>query len=175
MTAQSTGKRAAAQLRTIGWLHTLLSRQGVDYWLFGGWAVDFHVGRVTRDHEDIDLAIWRSDLDHVAELLQHHGWVHAPTPGDEGYTGYERNDVRLELAFLARDEDGTVYTPLAEGRGSWPPRSFGQEHGEVDGITARVVGLASLIEDKSGPREDPAAAAKDRSDVALLASVARPG
>jgi hypothetical protein len=27
------------------------------YWLFGGWAVDFHAGRVTRDHADIDLAV----------------------------------------------------------------------------------------------------------------------
>jgi hypothetical protein len=171
MTTQSTGKRAAAQLRTIGWLHSLLSRQGVDYWLFGGWAVDFHVGRVTRDHEDIDLAIWRSDLDHVAELLQQHGWVHAPVPGEEGYTGYAREDVRLELAFLARDQDGTVYTPLAGGRGSWPPGSFGSEQSEVDGVPARVVGLASLIEDKSAPREDPAVAAKDRSDVALLRSI----
>ena len=163
----------ADALRTIGRLHTLLSREGVDYWLFGGWAVDFHVGRVTRDHEDIDLAIWRSDLDHVAELLLQDGWVHAPVPGEEGYTGYEREGVRLELAFLAPDEDGTVYTPLADGRGSWPPGSFGSEQGEVDGVTARVVGLASLIEDKSAPREDPAVAAKDRSDVALLSSLRR--
>jgi Aminoglycoside-2''-adenylyltransferase len=171
----TTGERAAAQLRTIGWLHTLLSRHGVDYWLFGGWAVDFHVGRVTRDHEDIDIAIWRSDLDRVTELLQRHGWVHAPTTGEEGYTGYAREKVRLELAFLARDEDGTVYTPLTDGRGAWPPGSFGSEQGEVNGVPARVVGLTSLIEDKSGPRQDPAAAEKDRSDVALLSSLSSRG
>jgi hypothetical protein len=41
----------------------------------------------------------------------------------------------------------------------------------VDGVRARVVGLASLIEDKSGPRHDPAVLAKDRADVALLTSL----
>jgi hypothetical protein len=44
----TTGGSAAVQLETIGWLHALFTEHGVDYWLFGGWAVDFHVGRVTR-------------------------------------------------------------------------------------------------------------------------------
>ena len=76
----------------------------------------------------------------------------------------------MELAFLACDEAGTVYTSLVEGRGDWPVGSFGDTHAEVDGLRARVVGLASLIEDKSGPRHYPAVLAKDRADVAVLTS-----
>jgi hypothetical protein len=167
----SMGERAAAQLQTIGWLHTVLGKQGIDYWLFGGWAVDFHAGRVTRDHEDVDLAVWQSDLDHLRVLLEAHGWIHAPEPGEDGYTGYERGDLRVELAFLARDEAGTIYTPVTNGRGDWPAGSFGDAQAEVDGVQARVVGLASLIEDKSGPRHDPHVTAKDRADVALLTSL----
>jgi hypothetical protein len=171
MVAMTTGWRAAAQLEIIGWLHTMLAEPLIDYWLFGGWAVDFHAGRVTRDHEDVDLAIWQSDLDHVRALLEAHGWAHVPEPDEDGYTGYERGDVRIELAFLARDDAGTIYTPLTAGRGSWPDGSFGETTGEVDGVRARVVSLASLIKDKSGPRHDPTAAAKDRADVALLTSL----
>ena len=171
MWAVTTGAEAGAQLRSIGWFHALLTAQGVDYWLFGGWAVDFHVGRVTRDHADVDVAIWAEDLDRIGTLLEAEGWTHAPVPGEEGYTGYERAGTRLELAFLARDESGTVYTPLAAGRGDWPAGSFGDDQAEVDGVLARVVGLSSLIEDKSGPRVDPVAAAKDRADVALLTSL----
>src|SRR4051794_21946254 len=164
----TTGGRAAAQLETIGWLHTLLGEQGIDYWLFGGWAVDFHAGRVTRDHEDVDLAIWQSDLEIVNGLLEARGWARVPEPGEDGYTGYERKEVRVELAFLACDETGTVYTPLTDGRGNWPAGSFGDAVGEVNGVQAHVVGLASLIEDKSGPRSAPAATAKDQADVATL-------
>jgi hypothetical protein len=167
----TTAGTARAQLETIGWLHTVLGEQGIDYWLFGGWAVDFHVGRVTRDHSDVDLAIWRSDLDLVSGLLEAHGWAHAPEPGEQGYTGYEREEVRVELAFLARDEAGTVYTPLPDGQGDWPAGSFGDAIAEVNGVHAHVVGLASLIEDKSGARHDPDVSAKDQADVALLTAL----
>jgi hypothetical protein len=168
----TTGAKArAAQLETIGWLHTLLGEQGLEYWLFGGWAVDFHAGRVTRDHEDVDLAVWQSDVDRVRGLLEAHGWTHAPEPGEEGYTGYERGGVRVELTFLARDGAGAIYTPLTDGRGDWPHGSFGKDTAQLDGVQARVVALASLIEDKSGPRDDPATAEKDQADVALLTSL----
>jgi hypothetical protein len=42
--------------------------------------------------------------------------------------------IRLELAFLACDEAGTVYTPLMGGRGDWPVGSFGETQAEVDGL-----------------------------------------
>jgi hypothetical protein len=171
MSAMSAGAKSAARLRTIGWLDVLLAEQGIDYWLFGGWAVDFHAGRVTRDHADIDVAVWAADLTRIGTLLEAEGWAHAPEPEEEGYTGYERGDTRLELAFLARDDGGTICTPLREGRGDWPTGSFGDAQADVDGVVARVVGLTSLIEDKSGPRLDPAVAAKDRADVAVLISL----
>ena len=57
-----------------------------------------------------------------------------PDPDEDGYTGYERRNIRLELAFLACDEAGTVYTPLVEGRGDWPAGSFGDTQAEVDGV-----------------------------------------
>jgi hypothetical protein len=79
------------------------------------------------------------------------------------------------LAFLASDEAGTVYTPLAEGRGDWPASSFGDGRAELAGVSALVVSLTSLIEDKSGTRCDPVTAEKDLADVALLSSLQRGG
>src|SRR6185369_2500765 len=112
----TTGRTAGAQLETIRWLHTVLGEQDIDYWLFGGWAVDFHAGRVTRTHGDVDLAVWQSDLDRVSGLLEANGWAHAPEPGEQGYIGYERGDVRVELAVLAQNDTGTIYTPLGDGQ-----------------------------------------------------------
>jgi hypothetical protein len=159
---------ARTQLRTIGRLDAQFAEHGIDYWVFGGWAVDFHAGRLTRDHADVDLAVWAVDLPRIRALLEAEGWTHAPEAGEDGYTGYERDGTRVELAFLARDQDGAIHTPLTDGRGDWPAGSFGDEHAEVDGVVAHIVGLTSLIEDKSGPRADPAVAAKDRADVELL-------
>jgi hypothetical protein len=123
---------------------------------------------VTREHADVDVAVWEADIDRICRLLEREGWIHAPEAGEDGYTGYELGGVRLELALLAGDEAGTVYTPLRQGRGEWPAGSFGDTRAEVDGVRARVVSRTSLIEDKSGPRQDPTVRAKDRADVALL-------
>ena len=54
------------QLHALGEVTALLESNALDYWLFGGWAVDFHVGRITREHADVDLAVWREHEDRVA-------------------------------------------------------------------------------------------------------------
>jgi len=146
----------------------VLRSHNVDYWLFGRWAVDFHAGRVTREHSDIDIAIRSGDRAPVANLLRDARWDHRPDEGEDGSTCYERSGIRLEVAFLARDQRGTVNTPLANGRGEWPPDSFGDDVAQLRGVHARVVGRESLIADKSIVRSDTAAAAKDRVDVASL-------
>ena len=41
------------------------------WFVAGGWAIDLYVGRVTRDHSDVDLVIARSDqraaYDHLGD------------------------------------------------------------------------------------------------------------
>src|SRR5215472_14582814 len=102
----------AEQLAALASVIEALTDRGIDYWLFGGWAVDFYAGKVTRPHDDVDLAVWLEDHDHVAELLASGGWKHAPHPEEDGGTGYERGAVRLELTFLLRGDDGAVLIPL---------------------------------------------------------------
>jgi hypothetical protein len=47
-----------------------LTCAGVDHWLFGGWAVDFAVGDMTRQHRDVDFVVWEVDLPRITELLR---------------------------------------------------------------------------------------------------------
>ena len=54
---------AEVQLAAIASIGRALDQEAIDYWLFGGWAVDFWVGRVTREHDDIDVAAWRNDYE----------------------------------------------------------------------------------------------------------------
>jgi aminoglycoside-2''-adenylyltransferase len=158
----------ADQLAALARVHELLERHGIEYWLFGGWAVDFHVGAVTRAHADLDIAVWLKDHNRIAAMLAADGWKHAPEEGEDGYTGYERGRVRLELAFLARGEKGRVYTPLREGQGAWPDGSFEDDAAELRGVRARVISLRALKADKSETRDDALVAAKDRADLATL-------
>jgi hypothetical protein len=72
------------------------------------------------------------------------------------------------LAFLARGEDGEVYTPLREGRARWPDGAFENDVAELLGVRARVISLRALKADKSETRTDALVAAKDRADLATL-------
>jgi hypothetical protein len=156
------------QLAALARVHELLERYRIEYWLFGGWAVDFYAGSLTRAHDDVDIAVWAEHYDRIAQLLEADGWKHAPEEDEDGYTGYERGEVRLEIAFLARGEDGEVYTPLREGRGAWPDSAFEDDVAELRGVRVRLISLGALKADKSEVRDDTTVAAKDRADLATL-------
>jgi Aminoglycoside-2''-adenylyltransferase len=169
------GAYPAAQLEALASVREAFDLHGIAYWLFGGWAVDFHVGRVTRSHDDIDLAVWLSDREDVGAVLEAAGWRHVPEVGEAGYTVYECDGVRLEVAFLERGEADDVFTPLTDGRAPWPIGSFGDDLASLERVSeVRVVSLQSLKTDKGEARDDPRVAAKDRSDRATLEAECAP-
>jgi hypothetical protein len=73
----------------------------------------------SRDRTTTSTCCTAQDHDRIAALLAANGWKHAPEEDEDGYTGYERGTVRLELAFLARGENGQVYTPLQDAHVAW--------------------------------------------------------
>ena len=89
--------RADDQLSALSHLDELFGQHAIEYWLFGGWAADFHAGKVTRPHDDLDLAVRSHDGERVRELLTAAGWSNSQK---EGYSVYELDSVRLELAFV---------------------------------------------------------------------------
>jgi Aminoglycoside-2''-adenylyltransferase len=161
---------AQEQLAAIASLDALLTGAGIEYWMFGGWAVDFHAGGITRAHDDVDIAVWAEHVGRLAMLLDGSAWRHTPDEGEDGYTAFERDGVRLEVAFLDRSDDGEIFTPLRDGgRGEWPDGAFREDVATIGGVRARVVSLHALKVDKSVPRSDPTVGAKDAADVATLA------
>jgi dihydrofolate reductase len=162
---------AARQLGALASIDESFRRAGIDYWLFGGWAVDFYAGRITRPHFDVDVAIRLDEVPRIRALLEDAGWRHAPDPDEDGGTGYERSGVRLELTYLVRKPDGAVVIPLRASEAMWPDGAFGQDTRELRGVRARLVGLSALARGKASPRDDPADAAKDRADSVILAGL----
>jgi hypothetical protein len=163
------GTVADEQLQALDRVAHALDAIGADYWLFGGWAVDLYAGAITRDHDDLDLAVWLDDLPRIAAHLGNEGWTHQQSPDDDGGTAFVRQGVRLELTFLVRDEEGEIYTPLREGRGHWSEEALAADVRELNGVHARVVGLLPLSRSKASARDDPVVAAKDEADARTLA------
>lgn len=162
---------ASCQLAALASVNALLERAGIAYWLFGGWAVDFHAGSITRPHFDVDIAVWLEDLPRIAAFLESDGWRHAPEPDEDGGTGYERDGVRLELTYLVRRADGRVFTPLRDFEAQWPDGAFAADTRKLRGVHARIIGLHALALGKSSPRDDPDDAAKDNADSDVLSGL----
>lgn len=160
------------QLHAVSRVNDLLAGAGIDLWLFGGWAVDFYAGSVTRAHDDVDIAVWLEDVPAISQLLEAEGWRHAPSDDDDGGTGYERGTVRLELMYLVRDGDGRIFTPFQHGQATWSQEAFASDVRELLGVRSRVMGFGTLKGGKSVPRDDPEDAAKDRADFNVLSRTA---
>jgi hypothetical protein len=161
--------QASLQLSALAEVNASLQQAGIDYWLFGGWAVDFYVGSVTRLHDDVDLAVWFVDVSQIAKLLLANGWRHAPFDDEDGGTGFERGGVRLELTFLVRGVDGLASIPLRSGEVVWPGKeALADDVGELRGVQSRLIGIESLLQGKSTPRDELEDAAKDRADFTHL-------
>jgi dihydrofolate reductase len=162
---------AASQLAALASVDALLEHAGIAYWLFGGWAVDFYAGSITRSHFDVDVAVWLDDLPRITVLLEEDGWWHAPEPDENGGTGYERDGIRLELTYLVRNDDGGVVTPLRDFEAQWSEGAFAADTQELRGVQARIIGLHALAQGKSSPRDDPNDAAKDNADFDVLSGL----
>jgi hypothetical protein len=171
--AEDAGALTRRQLAALADLARLFERAGIEYWLFGGWAVDFYAGRITRNHDDVDVAIWHADLPRIVEVLEREGWSHAPEPDEDGGTGYERDGVRLELTYLVRDGGDSTSIPLRSGRMPWPIDDAGPETAELNGVRARIIALEMLARGKRRGRDDPEDAVKDAADTRLLTQLLR--
>ena len=53
-------------------LPNLLRDLKAPWWIAGGWALDLFIGRVTRAHNDVEIAVFRADVDAVRGALP--GW-----------------------------------------------------------------------------------------------------
>jgi len=166
-----TDERSSQQLSALARVAAKFEHAGIDYWLFGGWAVDFYAGSVTRPHDDLDMAVWLADLPRIAELLQDDGWRNAPHDDEDGGTGYGCGAVRLELTHLVRDGDGDISTPFRHGRAGWAEDALANDVGELHGVRSRLLGLAALMRGKASPRDEPEEAAKDRADFRRLSEL----
>ena len=177
-----TKTEALETLRMLGPLDSPL-------WLAGGIAADFHVGRWTREHDDIDLVTFEEHREGLADELRAIGFV--KTADDGWITRWTRSgrDVgEVSIAFMERVDAKTgnlVIRPDGSrgGRintGIYPGVEGNLDldrSGEVDGVRFRVVSAQDeWVFTKSFATMHPGArpGETDRHNVALLESVLEP-
>jgi hypothetical protein len=157
------------QLRLIQEVTELLRAADVPHWLFGGWAVDFLAGRVTRAHRDIEFVIWTRDQVAVAQLLAEHGFQAGQQSIEMSiYFNYEQ---LLEFYSIEPDSSGHIITPGKWANWPWMEGSFDTPPAQLAGITCPVTSVHNLLATKQdyahfvprSPLRD-----KDMADIEVL-------
>lgn len=164
--------RAVRQLRLIGEVAALAAELGAEVWLRGGWAMDFYLGEVTRDHSDIDWFAWTGDAASLGAALGRRGYQAVPglPPGQQLDLVKDGEDVSLNL--LRRDSGGRVVVGGGPYAGSpWPQDMLDPHHGRIGELTCPIISPRAQIEIKEmmpvwvagAPRR-----AKDAEDLTRL-------
>jgi hypothetical protein len=152
------------QFSLIRELAGLLSEAHVRFWLRGGWALDFHAGRVTRPHKDVDLVTWTRHRRRLRRLLERNGY--ATVKWDEPQVFFERDGEEVNFAMIERGHGGAIVTPQLEDW-PWPKGAFSSPPRTLDGVTCRVMTLAALLEEKESYEDFRGVPLRPKDEVSL--------
>ncbi|MET8451607.1 aminoglycoside adenylyltransferase [Streptomyces sp. NPDC005209] len=175
--------RADRQLAQIAEVLSMARAAGIDVWLRGGWAMDFFLGEVTRDHGDIDWFAWARGAAAPAEGLRGLGYRPVPGPPADLQLDFAENGLDSGFTLLDtdsdRDGDGHGRVVVAGGPWAgtpWPDGMLDAEPGRIGDLVAPIVAPVVQIEIKRMmPVRDPARPrrTKDAEDIARLGAALR--
>jgi len=142
----------------------VLERRRLSYWIAGGWGVDALLGRITRDHHDLDLHIDLSELEDVVSLLAGLGYSRTIDQPPVRIEMTHPSGKVVDLHPLRIASDGSGSGPMVDG-GTWLIPSDGlNSQGIIKGTTVSCVSVAEQIRDhcEFAPRDS------DREAMELL-------
>lgn len=133
------------QLDQIGEVRSALGAERIRWWLFGGWGLDARIGRITRDHHDLEFWVFEEDAPATRAALVDRGFVALPMRYPEESQEFVKDGVDSSSAFLWRNDDGSVGV-----RGRWsnwhfPPDAFQAPPGRLRDLEVPAMSVAGMI------------------------------
>ncbi|MFC9777258.1 nucleotidyltransferase domain-containing protein [Paenibacillus chitinolyticus] len=138
-----------SQLKVLSEISTICATIKCKFWLRGGWAIDFLLGKVTRPHDDIDLITWIQNREQLECALAEAGYEQ--TPVKEQFRGrqsdFRKGDVDITFGYITSTHDGSIImNDLPEW--VWRHDSLLPQSLLLNGISAHVLSPRQLLEEK---------------------------
>lgn len=139
-------EKTEGQLRVIRKVVAVLQAVDIPAWLFGGWGLDARIGRITREHGDVEFWVERVHAERSKALLVGGGATALATQPPEESCEFTLDGVPFSTAYFDRRSDGSFSQPLG-GFSDWlfPPGSFGDEPVTLDGMPVLAMSVSGML------------------------------
>jgi len=139
-------ERTEGQLRVIRNVIAVMRAAHISAWLFGGWGLDARIGRITREHGDVEFWVERTQAERSKAALVKAGATVLSTQPPEEACEFIWVDVPFSTAYFDRQPDGSFSQPA--GRFSdwrFPPGSFDDEPAILDGTPVLAMSVSGML------------------------------
>jgi lincosamide nucleotidyltransferase A/C/D/E len=152
-------------------IYSLLESRSKQCWIDGGWGVDALIGKQTRLHSDLDLAVSTDELDDIKRSLGEIGFDHDPaaSPGlPARLVLLDHHGRQIDLHPLVFDRHGNGWQQLSNSGRAWGryPVEDLQATGTIGGADVRCLSAELQVRFRLGHEWTE----KDDHDLRLLAA-----
>jgi hypothetical protein len=133
------------QLKILNEINTICLNLKFLLWLRGGWAIDFLLGKVTREHSDIDLVTLNQYREELERAMVNAGFKKIPVSMLQ--TDFIKDEIDVSFVFVKISEEGKI---IANGFPDWEWRNDAlpiQKY-NLKGISINVLNPYQLLEEK---------------------------
>jgi hypothetical protein len=149
MTHQIFDGQTDSQLKVLSEISRVSEEIGIEFWLRGGWAIDFLLGKITCQHDDIDLITWIQNRERIEYELIKAGYVQTPVKEQfrNRQSDFCKDNVEITLGYITHSDDGElIMNGLPEW--VWLSDSLLPQVYLLQGISAHVLNPKQLLEEK---------------------------
>lgn len=133
------------QLKILSEINTICLNLKFHLWLRGGWAIDFLLSKVTREHSDIDLVTFIQYREDIEQAMVNAGFKKIPVSLLQ--TDFIKDDIDVSIVFVRISDEGKI---IANGFPNWEWRNdaLPMQKYHLNGISIYVLSPYQLLEEK---------------------------
>ncbi|WP_425516480.1 nucleotidyltransferase domain-containing protein [Ornithinibacillus massiliensis] len=146
---ENVGLETKSQLHVLSEIIEIFKELDSEFWLRGGWAIDFLLGKITRTHSDIDIVTWITTREQLEKALEKAGYEKVPV-GEQfrnRQSDFRKDNVEVSFGYVTHNSDGRI---ILNGLPEWGWRedALFQQYFQLHGISAKVLHPKQLLEEK---------------------------
>ncbi|WP_286133871.1 hypothetical protein [Bacillus sp. AFS053548] len=133
------------QIKILNEINIICLNLTFQLWLRGGWAIDFLLGNITREHSDIDLVTFIQYREELELAMVNAGFKKIPVSMLQ--TDFIKDEVDVSFVFVRISEECKI---IANGFPNWEWRNDAlpiQKY-NLKGISINVLNPHQLLDEK---------------------------